>query len=461
MSVNAYATSLRGDRGPPDRSVETGVPFFVPQLSKVKTNVMCQTKHQQHLLFCFEKPIESTASYRKQGNQDLYSEANLQRRQRLQDDPLVLAALARFWETFPNVRQGQATLSRRDYVDVFVKFFKALVAPSEFSIAEARHIVERDWQRDVADADTMTKPMFFKALFEVADIWTVGIGQQIYASFLHKLYDRVTMTIYDQEKRVWLTVFADLDKIRPFGIDQASAPSPTPATVLADTNQDNNNSSDESSVVLVADASTATAAASSITPVPSHPVVTASKPPLLKKKMMSVPSGLGASPTKSPAKHWIASADAMGSSMRRLPDLPRPPRSPAASSSSILQVPDAISRTEDRESSTKAADTSVADPSTSERVAPAPSLTRVNPKRSKDTQNAQGRSSMFKSNGGEDASPTTSVPLPELPPQQVRLSMPSIYLSPEITPSRGAEKAARRRIQESMKLAQRLRRITF
>jgi hypothetical protein len=39
--------------------------------------------------------------------------------------------------------------------------------------------------------------------------------------------------------------------------------------------------------------------------------------------------------------------------------------------------------------------------------------------------------------------------------------MPSIYLSPEITPAHSNEKAARRRIRESMKLAQRLRRITF
>ncbi|KAJ0395929.1 hypothetical protein P43SY_009334 [Pythium insidiosum] len=221
--LNAYASTLRGvDRvAQQERAVERGVPFFVPQLAKVKTNVMCQTQNQ-HLLFCFEKPgggASSPTSYRKQGNQDMYSEENLRRRQRLLEDKQVVAAIARFWDTFPAVRVGMQVLEKKDYVDVFMKFYKALVHPSEFSIGEARKIVERDWDRDVTSSDIMTKPLFFRALFEVADIWTVGIGAEIYASFLNKLFDRVTMTIYDHEKAMWLTVFADLDRIRSMVVD--------------------------------------------------------------------------------------------------------------------------------------------------------------------------------------------------------------------------------------------------
>lgn len=139
--VNAYATSLRLERGREDRGVESGVPFFVPQLAKVKTNVMCQAKRSQHLLFSFEKenPAAPTSPgnmpYRKQGDQELYTDDNMRKRRQLLRDRQVLAAISRFWETFPVVRQGCAQIEQADYVDVFVKLYKALVAPSEVSSA--------------------------------------------------------------------------------------------------------------------------------------------------------------------------------------------------------------------------------------------------------------------------------------------------------------------------------------
>jgi hypothetical protein len=135
-SSNAYATSLRHDRGREDKVVESGVPFFVPHLTKVKTNVMCQAKQSQHLLFSFEKDDAASpvaTSYRKQGDQELYSEENLRKRRQLLHDRQVAGAIGRFWETFPVVRQGAAQIEQPDYVDVFVKLYKALVAPSEVS----------------------------------------------------------------------------------------------------------------------------------------------------------------------------------------------------------------------------------------------------------------------------------------------------------------------------------------
>ncbi|TMW61108.1 hypothetical protein Poli38472_013571 [Pythium oligandrum] len=450
--LNAYASSLRLDRGSQERQVEKGVPFFVPHLAKVKTQVMCQSKNQ-HLLFSHEKephvassdksPATTTltsVSYRKQGNQQLYSDENLRKRQRLLEDKQVVAAITRFWDTFPHIRLGHQYLEKRDYLDVFLKFYKALVAPSEFSMAEARKIVERDWERDVGDGEiSMSKALFVRALFEVADIWTVGIGAEIYVSFLTKLFDRVTMTVFDQEKSMWLTVFAELDKIRSL-----VEPKDTPSS----TNQDQDAGAKP-------------------------------RPPLLKKKTLSVPNGLG-SPTKN------TSVEPVGGSLRRLPEL----ATPTAITTEVLRAMQSMTsqspskRTlvspEENEvmvHTSRSEGAAMRSPTQRADMSAFVSATVTNGSSSLSAQ--RGNMSHRKAGNGAinaDKPPrpekegvnaasdklTQSPPSDLLPPApQVHLSMPSIYLSPEITPAHAPERAARRRIRESMKLAQRLRRITF
>ncbi|EQC36767.1 hypothetical protein SDRG_05602 [Saprolegnia diclina VS20] len=214
-AIGSYLTSLRGDRKHIEK-IDEGVPFFVPQLSKVKTSAMCTNKKQTHLLFGYETLKHSfDESYRKQGNPSLYTAEKMEQRQRLQNDRQIQACLCRFWDTFTSVRLGKTTIDEPEYCDVFVKLFKALVPPQEFAVAEARKIVEKDWARDVgAASEAMSKAMFYRSLFEVADIWTTEIGVDEYVTFLTKLFERVTMTVFDQEKALWLTKFADLDVIK-------------------------------------------------------------------------------------------------------------------------------------------------------------------------------------------------------------------------------------------------------
>ncbi|CEG47669.1 uncharacterized protein PHALS_04817 [Plasmopara halstedii] len=221
-SLNAYAQSLRNDKRL-DKEYEEGVPFFVPQLSKVKTSVMCQGKSQK-LLFNYERrssvsPDPSsplTLPYRKQGNQKFYTEENLKKRQKLMGNPKILKAIERFWDTFACIRRGGDTISMREYVDVFMKLYKALVTPSDFSIGEARCIVEKDWAKDSDNCERLSKTLFVSALFEVVDIWTTNIGVKEYIAFLNKLFKRVTVTIYDHVKMQWMIAFAELDTIRSF-----------------------------------------------------------------------------------------------------------------------------------------------------------------------------------------------------------------------------------------------------
>ncbi|KAE8972835.1 hypothetical protein PR003_g27682 [Phytophthora rubi] len=401
--MNAYTSSLRNEK-PLTKPYEEGVPFFVPQLSKVKTSIMCQGKSQK-LLFKYETSGFTTSPlspnpmpYRKQGNHALYSEENLKKRQKLLEDPLVLEAIERFWETFPCIRRGGDTIPVHDYIDVFMKFYKALVAPSEFSIGEARCIVEKDWARDSIDGENMSKLLFFGSLFEVADIWTIDISAEEYASFLRKLYERVTMTIYDHVKLQWITAFAELDKIRSFD-------DPTPPD--GDTDSQNLDTNKKAGAL--------------------GPVSDASRPPFIRKKTRS--------------------ANAL------LP--PHDQRLPEILSGRRGQV-DTQSNNEDW--GTNLSDDFSADDQTSrDRIFEhSPTKTRLEQvleaKRMRSDDELASESSKTR---------PSRLALPELSPQHVLLPIPSIYLNPDLTHAHEAERAARRRLRKNVKLAQRLRRITY
>ncbi|KAL4146015.1 hypothetical protein PRNP1_011888 [Phytophthora ramorum] len=406
--MNTYTNSLRNDK-PVTKVYEEGVPFFVPQLSKVKTSVMCQGKTQK-LLFNYESPGVSVGPtspnalpYRKQGNHHFYTEDNLQKRQKLMEDPAVLKSIERFWETFPCIRRGGDTILVHDYVDVFTKFYKALVAPSEFSIGEARFIVEKDWARDSIDGESMSRLLFFGALFEVADIWTVDISAEEYASFLNKLFERVTMTIFDHVKLQWITAFAELDKIRSF--DDDTPPDDDPDNQNLDSNEN---------------------------PGALGPVMGAPRPPFIQKKTRSA-NALLPPPSSSPPTPRE----------RRLPELTSARRGQSESESNNEGWGPFVSDDDGQGSQDRLFERS-------------PTKTRLE-------QVLEAKQMKSDDDGHSETSKTrpARLALPELSPQQVLLPIPSIYLNPDLTHAHEAERAARRRLRQNAKLVARLRRITF
>lgn len=383
--------------------------------------------------------------------------------------------------------------------------------------------MERDWVRDVGGVEVMSKALFFRSLFEVvrvsrcltvylsvynlaalpfadtvlahwlhqADIWTIGISVEEYVSFLKKLFDRVTMTIFDHERSLWVTVFAELDKIRSFAEPMEPKDVASAAMLLLANQEDQ-------------DTPAATAAQKSNTqgagPVPS----TSSKqrPPLLKKRSL-VGNG-PPSPQKLSAEPTIGGG---GGSLRRLPEIPPiVPADPAMSEQQQLARLTAKSQGEsftDRQNRTGdasdnngpstsrsdialrsptakalAASTEISDgnnsesaPSSNSSAPPSgPSFTN-RPNRVQKSGSLRGdlngppqsvrKSATEDANKESVGNPSSRSALPELPPQPVRLAMPSIYLSPDLTQTHATERAARRRIRESAKLAHRLRRITF
>ncbi|TYZ68527.1 hypothetical protein PybrP1_006433 [[Pythium] brassicae (nom. inval.)] len=449
-TANMYALSLRSDGRAPEKAHEDGVPFFVPQLAKVKTNIMCQTNNK-HLLFSYEKaagaegaldgplsPTTSALPYRKQGSQAHYTDDNLRKRQKLMDDRRVLAGIARFWDTFPVIRQGQTAIERCDFVDVFMKFYKALVAPHEFSIGEARKIVERDWGRDVGGSDAMSKTL--------ADE---------YSSFLCKLFERVTMKVQDQKSSLWVTVFAEIDKIRSFAEPKETNLDPGEVVAMeaaAASNQEqdpklllsNSVQAFTSGMAYIPAASISSASSTASFVSPSMTAPTKSRPPLMKKKTLPSASEDVLSPDSA------TTAPALGGkgSLRRLPDIPLSQLAPPHDATTLEDAGARVDPLFSTESPDKVGNRSGRQKLTTE---PAANGTVV--------ESSAIRSSRFQRGGslkGDLRGPS------ELSPQPIRLAMPSIYLSPDLGESQAVNRAAaRRRIRESSKFSQRLRRITF
>lgn len=139
-----YRTSLRGNDSPKGPMKEhfskevskEGLSFIVPQLSKVKTSTTCEAilkfDHEDTIANNYASRVDTT-SYRRQGDESLNTPENLQERQHIRNSSRVETFLMRYWQTLNSVRTGSAVISQREYIDVFLKMFKALVRPDEVS----------------------------------------------------------------------------------------------------------------------------------------------------------------------------------------------------------------------------------------------------------------------------------------------------------------------------------------
>ena len=165
------------------------------------------------------------------GDMEMYTIENLMKRAALQDHPLVIAAIRRFWclmdptkddkGQHPGTKKGGAdsagSIVWKEYQAVNVRMQRALVV--DVTREEAEEIAGRDWRRDVQDhnpeakailakipadasdeerdavlfAMRMTFVQFSDSLFELADIWCEDIDGGQYASFIDDLLGAVTL----------------------------------------------------------------------------------------------------------------------------------------------------------------------------------------------------------------------------------------------------------------------------
>ena len=129
--------------------------------------------------------------YQLQGNPELHSNENTKKRMALKNDKRVRTQLERFWRVFGVGDNG--TISEDEYLAVHVKMATVLIP--DITPEEARAAGESDWLDDVQGAERMSKVAFMACLFEVADLYTTGIDGGAYATWLDRLFKRITVRL--------------------------------------------------------------------------------------------------------------------------------------------------------------------------------------------------------------------------------------------------------------------------
>ena len=130
------------------------------------------------------------------GDAELHSEEAWRQRLQLRKDPAVLERLNSWWEVVRRTciprdelaqRKGEVQidrLRRRDYVDTLLKMYKALIKDAPFDEQDARRCAEEAWEHDCAGSQKgMERSAFMDGLFEMIDLWTLGVTRDEYTSF--------------------------------------------------------------------------------------------------------------------------------------------------------------------------------------------------------------------------------------------------------------------------------------
>ena len=129
------------------------------------------------------------ATNRMQGDTSVETEEALAMRAALKDDARVRSELGKFWRVYDKDRDGH--VSKAEYLNVHAKL--CLVLIPDITPAEARRAGEEDWASDAHGNDDMSQAQLFDCVFELSDMWCTGISAEEYATFLRKLFRRITV----------------------------------------------------------------------------------------------------------------------------------------------------------------------------------------------------------------------------------------------------------------------------
>ena len=135
-----------------------------------------------------EKKKRSTLDYQRDGDMTMYRSDALALRRKNRSHPEVIRWLDRYFDTFATTDE---TISRSQLFDFNIILCKALFDPDDFEVESCREVVADDMDKDVGDAETVSRVKFRDTLFETVDIWTESAEIEEYISFLSKLYDRI------------------------------------------------------------------------------------------------------------------------------------------------------------------------------------------------------------------------------------------------------------------------------
>jgi len=142
------------------------------------------------------KPVISVAElrqdavpYSQQVNMEYYTDEALVLRSKLREDPQVLAALDKWWQTLPKSPFGG--VSKQTYSGLSLCLNKAL--NRQYKYLEALGSAEQDWAEDSRGRQEMKSDLLSDAMFQLADLWCEGMAAEGYAKFLEQLLEAVTL----------------------------------------------------------------------------------------------------------------------------------------------------------------------------------------------------------------------------------------------------------------------------
>lgn len=109
----------------------------------------------------------------------------------MKDDPIVKEAIDTFiaWE-FKSIYNDEKPISKQEYIQTFLKI--ALILWPGIEPDELQQIVKDDYENDNQNqpTETITRPVLYKSLFELADIWCPNIDAEEYKDFFETLIFR-------------------------------------------------------------------------------------------------------------------------------------------------------------------------------------------------------------------------------------------------------------------------------
>ena len=139
----------------------------------------------------------------------MYTDEYLLMRESCRSDKLVKMALETAWSA---CSQGEATLSKTQYMSMARRVFLAILLDSDSEAAKSTQRIsatkcirssEKDFTRDAKGKDHLTQDDFYSSWFELADLHTEGVGARLYASFILGLADKIARRVRLHGRYEW------------------------------------------------------------------------------------------------------------------------------------------------------------------------------------------------------------------------------------------------------------------
>lgn len=150
---------------------------------------------------------DDRAERHNQGDLDHYSEAAMQAREALRDDPRICRELNRWWRgaVAHDDRDKNACLDRDEYETFYRRLVAMVDADGDLEKAEIETALAADFAADAGEDGRVTRDEFENSVFELADQWTASTDADEYVEFLTLGYAKVFSDMDTADKLLFPT----------------------------------------------------------------------------------------------------------------------------------------------------------------------------------------------------------------------------------------------------------------